>query len=101
MSAIDGKPIDTLVNGVYVRTADLWQDVQWVTPKDFGALGDGTTDDTLAIQKAIDAVFAAGGGVVRITPSTGSYRVLLTRISYKPRNFMVVVARLHVREGRG
>jgi polygalacturonase len=38
---------------------------------DFGARGDGTTLNTVAIQKAIDAAAAAGGGVV--TFPQGSY----------------------------
>jgi len=41
--------------------------------KDFGAKGDGQTDDTDAIQAAIDAAYKAGGG--RVYLPTGEYRV--------------------------
>ena len=39
----------------------------------YGAKGDGRADDQAAIQKAIDAAEAAGGGVVFLPP--GTYRV--------------------------
>lgn len=41
-----------------------------VSVKDFGAVGDGSTNDTAAIQAAVDAVSAAGGGTVYFPPGT-------------------------------
>lgn len=40
-----------------------------VSVKDFGAVGDGTTNDTTAFQNAINAL-AATGGVIRVPPGT-------------------------------
>jgi hypothetical protein len=51
----------------------LQQSFAWYSVKDYGARGDGVTDDTAAIQAAINAASAAGGGLVYVP--TGTYMV--------------------------
>lgn len=55
--------------------------------KDFGATGDGTTNDTAAIQAAINAAATAGGGQVYLPP--GTYR-LNSGISWTASNIHLV-----------
>lgn len=50
-----------------------------ISVKDFGAVGDGTTDDTTAIQNAIDYAASLGGGIVKL-PS-GNY--LISQLEFK------------------
>lgn len=42
----------------------------WNNVEDYGAVHDGTTNDTASIQAAIDAAAAAGGGVIYFPPGT-------------------------------
>ena len=50
--------------------------------KDYGAVGNGTTDDTAAIQAGIDAVSAAGGGTL-LFPA-GTYGISASASSVGP-----------------
>jgi hypothetical protein len=50
---------------------------QMLSAAAFGALGDGTTDDTAALQAALDAAFAPGGPAFLVIPP-GTYRVSRT-----------------------
>lgn len=47
--------------------------------KSFGAVGDGVTDDTVAVQSGIDAINAQGGGTLFFPPGT----YMLTQIVWK------------------
>lgn len=42
----------------------------WYSAVAYGAIGDSVTDDTAAIQSAIDAAYAAGGGLVYLQEGT-------------------------------
>ena len=50
---------------------DIGNTYVWVTS--YGAVGDGTNDDTAEIQSAIDVVIAGGGGVIHFPK--GTYKI--------------------------
>lgn len=50
-------------------------DFGWFDVTDYGAVGDGVTDDASAINDAITALNAAGGGVLYLPHASDAYRI--------------------------
>lgn len=63
------NPVRSAVNNFTLLVKDVTQRLAYVG-EDFGAVGDGTTDDTGALNTALSALYAAGGGDLLLTPGT-------------------------------
>lgn len=61
----------------------------FTTPQDFGAVGNGSTDDTAAINAALDFVYTTYGGGIVILPVTGSGYLVSAPITPPPYTFLV------------
>lgn len=74
-ASLDGAASTAQIADGAVTLAKLSASLQArvVSAKDYGAVGDGVTNDTPFIQAAINALAAAGGGVLRIP--IGTYRL--------------------------
>lgn len=48
---------------------NIWSESEYVDVREYGAVGDGATDDTVAIQAAMDAV-GVNGGQILVPPGT-------------------------------
>ncbi|HUW05138.1 MAG TPA: glycosyl hydrolase family 28-related protein, partial [Williamwhitmania sp.] len=70
-SVIDSSNINFLQagTGAVTRTVQS-KERDVISVKDFGATGDGVTDDTAAIQAAIDAAVALTSSIVTFPPGT-------------------------------
>jgi hypothetical protein len=62
----------TVGDGLVLANSELSADRFWLTPQDFGAVGNGVVDDTAAITAAYNAAVAAGASEIYFPP--GNYR---------------------------
>lgn len=59
-------PWDAVLNTLTAKTPIFTGPTPWYDVRSYGAVMDGVTDDTIAVQAALTAANAAGGGVVFI-----------------------------------
>ncbi len=67
---VGGLTAATALATTQTASAAATTGTDWLDVKDYGATGDGTTDDTAAIASAVSVASAAGGGVVYFPAGT-------------------------------
>ncbi|HEY1722409.1 MAG TPA: glycosyl hydrolase family 28-related protein [Magnetospirillaceae bacterium] len=72
---------------------------EMMSARHFGAVGDGVTDDTAALQAGLDAAFSKGGAMLTLPP--GNYRITRTLRIESPEGQGGVVGRHFGISGRG
>lgn len=73
-----GKELSEIIHANWINAGSGGSTEYNITHSDFGAVGDGVTDNTTAIQAALDAINSAGGGKCYIPQGdflTGSLNV--------------------------
>jgi Pectate lyase superfamily protein len=68
------RAVDSDVDDEFVGPFASWKDVK----RDFGAKGDGTTDDTAALQSALDTLRAYANNIGVLYIPAGTYRITQT-----------------------
>lgn len=70
----NGNPTVTDSSGTFTSASAIWDDITvkspWFDVRAYGAIGNGTADDTTALQDALDAANAEGGGIVFLPAGT-------------------------------
>lgn len=77
-SAAPGAAAPTTATSNAIQNIGMWRMTSAnpiVIPQSFGAYGDGIHDDTSAIQQAVNAVGAQGGGQVFLPPTGSPYLI--------------------------
>jgi hypothetical protein len=74
------------------------QTLPWIDVRSTGALGDGKTDDTDAIQRAIDTAYAAHGAVV-MAPGRYAVRALTIRAQVRVIGIGAAASQFPIRPG--
>jgi hypothetical protein len=69
-------PSGNLTSVGYLRAAGMWFNAKW-----YGAVGNDATDDTAALNTAIAAVIANGGGVLYIPKGTYKITTVLSTLT--------------------
>lgn len=75
-----GASAGTAAQGNDSRIVNAQQYLGWYSVKSYGAVGDGTTNDTAAVQAAIDAV-PSTGGIVWFP--AGTYKLVTSALTLK------------------